>query len=59
MSICLLLISTSSDLHSALDGDIPATLPDLADVDNMPGRWCKLLSIAQDFIASNQSAFSS
>lgn len=45
--------------HSALDGDIPATLPQLADVDNMPGRWCNLLSLAQDYIASHQVALSS
>ena len=44
--------------HSALDGDIPATLPQLADIDNMPGSWCKLLSLAQDFIAGNQVALS-
>ena len=40
------------------DGDIPATVPGLVDVDNMPGRWCKLLSLAQDYIASNHVAFS-
>jgi transposase-like protein len=45
--------------HSALDGDIPATLPELADVDNMPGRWCKLLSLAQDYLANNQVGLSS
>jgi transposase-like protein len=45
--------------HSALDGDIPATIPELSDVDNMPGRWCKLLSLAQDYIASIQVAIPS
>ena len=41
--------------HSALDGDIPATISELTDIDNMPGRWCKLLSLAQNFISLNQT----
>lgn len=28
----------------------PATIPELSDVDNMLGSWCKLLSLAQDYI---------
>ena len=36
--------------HSALDGNIPAVIPELQDIPNMPAKWLKLIKLSEDFL---------
>jgi transposase-like protein len=42
--------------HSALENQVPVVIPELQKMPNMPERWTKLISLAQDFLAEQQSA---
>jgi len=44
--------------HSALDGNVPAVIPELESLPNMPAKWLKLISMSEDFVKaqSNLSA---
>jgi len=35
--------------HSALDGNVPAVIPELHDLPNMPAKWLKLIKLSEDF----------
>jgi len=39
--------------HSALDNKIPAVIPELDKLPNMPAKWLKLISMSEDFIKSS------
>jgi len=39
--------------HSALDGNVPALIPQLEDLPNMPAKWLKLIAMSEDFIKLN------
>ncbi|QOY34316.1 IS6 family transposase [Anaerobacillus isosaccharinicus] len=41
--------------HSALEGKVPVTIPELEKLPNMPARWTTLIGLAQDWI-SKQTA---
>jgi Transposase and inactivated derivatives len=36
--------------HAALEGRVPVLLPELEEPTNMPGRWVKLLGLAQEWL---------
>lgn len=36
--------------HSALEGKVPVTIPELEKLENMPARWTNLIGLAQDWI---------
>ena len=38
--------------HSALDGKVPALIPELNALPNMPAKWLKLISLSEAFIKS-------
>jgi hypothetical protein len=40
--------------HSALEKRTPVVIPELEDLPQMPGRWTKLIQIAQDYILEQQ-----
>jgi len=35
--------------HTALDGNIPAVIPELQKLPNMPAKWLKLIKLSEDF----------
>jgi len=35
--------------HTALDGNIPAVIPELEKLPNMPAKWLKLIKMSEDF----------
>jgi transposase-like protein/ribosomal protein L37AE/L43A len=35
--------------HSALDNNVPAVIPELDSLHDMPAKWIKLISLSQDF----------
>jgi transposase-like protein len=39
--------------HSALDGNIPAVIPELEGLPNMPAKWLKLIVLSENFIKSH------
>jgi len=41
--------------HSALDGNVPAVIPELDKLHNMPAKWLRLIKLSEDF-AIAQSA---
>ena len=38
--------------HSALDGGVPALIPELDALPNMPSKWLKLIKMSEDYIKS-------
>ena len=42
--------------HSSLENKVPVMIPELKNMPNMPERWTKLISLAQDFLVDQQSA---
>ena len=38
--------------HSALDKNVPATIPELHDLEDMPAKWIKLISLSENFISN-------
>jgi len=42
--------------HGALEGKSPVTIPELSQLPNMPARWIRLISMAQNFTLKLQSA---
>jgi transposase-like protein len=38
--------------HTALDGNIPAVIPELQDLPNMPAKWLRLIKLSEDFAIS-------
>ena len=34
--------------HSALEDSVPAVIPELKDISNMPGKWLRLIALAQE-----------
>jgi len=42
--------------HSSLENRVPVIIPELEKMPNMPERWTKLISLAQDFLVESQSA---
>ena len=42
--------------HAALEYEVPVTIPELEKMPNMPERWTKLMTLAQDFLVDQQSA---
>ena len=40
--------------HSALEKKEPVIIPELNKIPNMPGKWCKLLDLSQDYIQKEQ-----
>jgi transposase-like protein/rubredoxin len=41
--------------HSSLDGNVPALIPELDKLPNMPAKWLKLISLSENFIKSRQA----
>ena len=39
--------------HSALDGKVPALIPELDELPNMPAKWLRLIAMSEDFIKNN------
>jgi len=39
--------------HSALDGNVPAIIPELDSLPNMPAKWLRLIAMSEDFIKSH------
>ena len=39
--------------HSALDGNVPAVIPVLDKLPNMPAKWLKLINLCEDFSIKN------
>ncbi|MBB6512560.1 hypothetical protein GGQ92_001346, partial [Gracilibacillus halotolerans] len=42
--------------HASLENKVPVMIPELEKMPNMPERWTKLISMAQDFLTEQQSA---
>jgi len=42
--------------HASLENKVPVMIPELEKMPNMPERWTKLISMAQDFLVEQQSA---
>lgn len=42
--------------HAALERRVPVTVKELTDLPHMPARWTKLITMAQDFVVSEQTA---
>ncbi|GGB31639.1 hypothetical protein GCM10011409_06260 [Lentibacillus populi] len=42
--------------HASLEYNVPVVIPELEKMPNMPERWTKLISMAQDFLIEQQSA---
>src|SRR5690625_58450 len=42
--------------HASLEYQVPVVIPELEKMPNMPERWTKLISLAQDFLVDRQSA---
>lgn len=42
--------------HASLEQKVPVTLPELANIQFMPGKWVQLLALAEDFLAEKASA---
>ncbi|BAM47523.1 DDE-type integrase/transposase/recombinase [Amphibacillus xylanus] len=42
--------------HASLENKVPVMIPELEMMPNMPERWTKLISMAQDFLAEQQAA---
>jgi transposase-like protein/uncharacterized protein YbaR (Trm112 family) len=38
--------------HSKLEGKVPAIIPELQSLPNMPAKWLKLISMSEDYIKS-------
>lgn len=41
--------------HASLEYEVPVTIPELEKMPNMPERWTKLITLAQDFLIDQQS----
>jgi transposase-like protein len=41
--------------HSKLDGNVPAVIPDLEALPNMPAKWIKLIAMSEDYIKSRSA----
>ena len=41
--------------HSALDNKVPALIPELDTLPNMPAKWLRLIKMSEDYIQSQQS----
>lgn len=41
--------------HSALDSNVPALIPELGSLPNMPAKWLKLISLSENFINTNSA----
>ena len=39
--------------HSALDGKVPALIPELDALPNMPAKWLKLIKMSEDYIKAH------
>ena len=35
--------------HSALDGNVPAIIPELSSLADMPAKWVTLIALSEDF----------
>ncbi len=42
--------------HAALEYEVPVTIPELEKMPNMPERWTKLITLAQDFLVDLQQS---
>jgi transposase-like protein len=41
--------------HSALDKNVPAVIPDLDKLPNMPAKWLKLISLSEHFVKAKSA----